>query len=148
MIDKLSWVVVYPELLLLAMACVITLVDLSVKTPKRGGTYVLTLLTLGAVALLHAVYAGTGQSVLGFGGMVVSDPMGHWLKCFAAVAVMVGMRAAMRMVVGAAHVRHRLDRCDSDDSGDQRSAGRPRLQDHHHGSVRAGHLFGHEEPRH
>jgi NADH-quinone oxidoreductase subunit N len=89
MIDKLSWVVVYPELLLLAMACVITLVDLSVKTPKRGGTYFLTLLTLGAVAVLHAVYAGAGQTIMGFGGMVVSDPMGHWLKCFAAVAVMV-----------------------------------------------------------
>jgi NADH-quinone oxidoreductase subunit N len=89
MIDKLSWVVAYPELLLLAMACVITLVDLSVKTPKRGSTYVLTLLTLGAVAVLHAVYAGAGQTLMGFGGMVVSDPMGHWLKCFAAVAVMV-----------------------------------------------------------
>ncbi|MDP3519957.1 MAG: NADH-quinone oxidoreductase subunit NuoN [Hydrogenophaga sp.] len=89
MIDKLSWVVVYPELLLLAMACVITLVDLSVKTPKRGSTYFLTLLTLGAVAVLHAVYAGAGQTLIGFGGMVVSDPMGHWLKCFAAVAVMV-----------------------------------------------------------
>ncbi len=89
MIDKLSWVVAYPELLLLAMACVITLVDLSVKTPKRGGTYFLTLLTLGAAAVLHAVYAGAGQTILGFGGMVVSDPMGHWLKCFAAVAVMV-----------------------------------------------------------
>ena len=89
MIDKLSWVVVYPELLLLAMACVITLADLSVKTPKRGATYVLTLMTLGAVAVLHAVYAGAGQSIVGFGGMVVSDPMGHWLKCFAAVAVMV-----------------------------------------------------------
>jgi len=89
MIDKLSWVVAYPELLLLAMACVITLVDLSVKTPKRGGTYFLTLLTLGAVAVLHAVYAGAGQTILGFGGMVVSDPMGHWLKCFAAVALMV-----------------------------------------------------------
>jgi NADH-quinone oxidoreductase subunit N len=89
MIDKLSWVVAYPELLLLAMACVITLVDLSVKTPKRGGTYFLTLLTLGAVAVLHAVYAGAGQTIVGFGGMVVSDPMGHWLKCFAAVAVMV-----------------------------------------------------------
>ena len=53
MIDKLSWVVAYPELLLLAMACVITLVDLSVKTPKRGGTYFLTLLTLAVVAAGH-----------------------------------------------------------------------------------------------
>ncbi len=89
MIDKLSWVVVYPELLLLAMACVITLADLFVKSPQRGGTYFLTLLTLGAVAVLHAVYASAGQTIMGFGGMVVSDPMGHWLKCFAAVAVMV-----------------------------------------------------------
>ncbi|WP_342129136.1 NADH-quinone oxidoreductase subunit NuoN [Hydrogenophaga sp. OTU3427] len=89
MIDNLSWVTAYPELLLLAMACVITLLDLSVKTPQRGATYVLTLLTLGAVAWLHAVYALGGESIMGFGGMIVSDPMGHWLKCFAALAVMV-----------------------------------------------------------
>jgi NADH-quinone oxidoreductase subunit N len=47
MIDKLSWVAAYPEILLLTMACVILLADLAVKTPLRGATYVLTLLSLG-----------------------------------------------------------------------------------------------------
>ena len=32
MTDKLSWIAVYPEIVLLVMACVITLVDLGVKS--------------------------------------------------------------------------------------------------------------------
>ncbi len=89
MIDKLSWIAVYPELILLVMACVIALVDLGVKTPRRNLTYVLTLLTLGVVAVLEAFYASHGVVFFGFGKMVVIDPMGGWLKCFAAVALMV-----------------------------------------------------------
>lgn len=88
MIDNISWVVAYPEILLLIMACVIALVDLGVKTPMRGTTYALSLLTLGALAILLAMYARTGQTVSGFGGMVVTDPMGNWLKCFATLAMM------------------------------------------------------------
>ena len=79
----------YPEIVLLVMACVVTLADLFVKSPKRTGTYVLTLASLAGIALLHAMYADAGQTLYGFGRMVVSDPMGHWLKCFATVAVMV-----------------------------------------------------------
>ena len=89
MIDKLSWISVYPEIILSVMACVIALVDLGVKTRLRTLTYVLTLLTLGVVAVLQATYASGGATVYGFGNMVVSDPMGNWLKCFATVAVMV-----------------------------------------------------------
>ncbi len=89
MIDKLSWIVVYPEALLLVMACVIALVDLRVTSPRRTFTYVLTLATLGVVALLQALYASGGQTYYGFGNMVVSDPMGNWLKCFATIAMMV-----------------------------------------------------------
>ncbi|HRK38645.1 MAG TPA: NADH-quinone oxidoreductase subunit NuoN [Burkholderiaceae bacterium] len=89
MIDNISWVVAYPEILLLIMACVIALVDLGVKSPSRTTTHVLTLLTLGALAVLLAMYARTGQVVTGFGGMVVTDPMGNWLKCFATIAMMV-----------------------------------------------------------
>ncbi|WP_431097234.1 NADH-quinone oxidoreductase subunit NuoN [Polaromonas aquatica] len=89
MIDKLSWITVYPEIVLLTMACVIALVDLGVKTPQRTLTYVLTLLTLAVVAGLEAAYAMGGQTFYGFGNMVVSDPMGGWLKCFACVAVMI-----------------------------------------------------------
>jgi NADH-quinone oxidoreductase subunit N len=89
MIDKASWIAIYPEIVLLVMACVILLVDLFVKSPRRTATYVLTLLTLGVVAVLHGLYA-TGESTLyGFGNMVVSDSMGHWLKCFASIAVAV-----------------------------------------------------------
>jgi len=79
----------YPEIVLLVMACVVTLADLFVKSPQRTGTYVLTLASLAGVALLHAFYADAGQTLYGFGRMVVSDPMGHWLKCFATIAVMV-----------------------------------------------------------
>ncbi len=91
MIDKLSWIAVYPEIILSVMACVIALVDLGVKSRLRTLTYVLTLLTLGVVALMQAMYASGGATVYGFGNMVVSDPMGNWLKCFASLAVMVSL---------------------------------------------------------
>jgi NADH-quinone oxidoreductase subunit N len=89
MIDKLSWIAVYPEIVLLTMACVIALVDLGVKTPQRTLTYVLTLLTLAVVAAMEAAYAVGGQTFYGFGNMVVSDPMGGWLKCFASITLMI-----------------------------------------------------------
>jgi NADH-quinone oxidoreductase subunit N len=89
MIDKLSWVAAYPEILLMTMACMIALVDLAVKTPLRGVTYGLTLLTLGVIAVLQGLAATSGNTVYGFGGMIVSDPMGNWLKCFASIAMMV-----------------------------------------------------------
>lgn len=89
MMDNSSWMTMYPEIVLLVMACVVTLADLFVKSPQRTGTYVLTLVSLAGVALLNAVYADAGQTLYGFGRMVVSDPMGHWLKCFATVAVMI-----------------------------------------------------------
>jgi NADH-quinone oxidoreductase subunit N len=89
MFDTLSWIAIYPEIVLLVMACVVTLFDLGVKDPMRKWTYVLTLLTLGVVALLQAFYASGGETMYGFGNMVVSDPMGNWLKCFAAIAMMV-----------------------------------------------------------
>src|SRR5438445_3255636 len=89
MIDKLSWITVYPEIILLTMACVIALVDLGVKTPQRTATHVLTLLTLAVVAAMEAFYAVGGQTMYGFGNMVVSDPMGARLKCFSSISLMV-----------------------------------------------------------
>lgn len=88
MIDNLSWVVSYPEILLLVMACVIALVDLGVRSPLRGTTYALTLMTLATLAALLSMYASTEQTASGFGGMVISDPMGNWLKCFASIAML------------------------------------------------------------
>lgn len=89
MIDKLSLIAVYPELILLLMGCVIALFDLSVKSRSRTATYVVTMLTLAVVAALQASYASTGQTIYAFGHMVVSDVMGNWLKCFATLAMMV-----------------------------------------------------------
>lgn len=89
MIDKISWITVYPEVILLVMACVIALMDLGVKDKLRNSTYAMTLLTLGVVAVLQAIYALSGVTYYGFNNMVVSDSMGNWLKCFSALAVMV-----------------------------------------------------------
>ena len=88
MIDKLSWITIYPEVVLLVMTCIIALVDLASTDARRTRTYILTLLTLAVVAFLTGLNASGGQTVYGFGGMVVSDPMGNWLKCFASVALM------------------------------------------------------------
>ena len=89
MIDKLSWIAVYPEIVLLIMACVIALADLWVTTPRRNATYVLTMLTLAVVAAMEASYALGGQTFYGFSKMVVVDPMGGWLKCFATISLMI-----------------------------------------------------------
>jgi len=88
MIDKISWITTYPEIILLVMACVIALLDLAVTGPRRTMTYVLTLGTLAVVAVMQALYASGGNTLYGYGGMVVSDPMGNWLKCFACIAMM------------------------------------------------------------
>ncbi|RPE72846.1 NADH dehydrogenase subunit N [Tibeticola sediminis] len=91
MIDKLSWIAVYPEIILLVMGCVVLLTDLFVTSVLRTATYVLTQATLVVVGLIYALYAQTDQSLYGFGGMVVTDAMGSWLKCFAAFAVAATM---------------------------------------------------------
>ena len=101
MTDKLGWIAVYPEIVLLVMACVITLVDLGVKSSQRTLTYVLTLVTLGVVALLQFMYASGGETLYAMGNMVLSDPMGNWLKCFATVAVMA------TLVYGRPYAAHR-----------------------------------------
>lgn len=89
MIDRFSWMAIYPEIVLLTMACVVLLVDLLDKGPSRMAAYFLSNLTLVAVAALTATYAMSGQTVYGFEGMVVSDVMANWLKCFSALAVLV-----------------------------------------------------------
>ena len=61
MMDPTSWMTIYPEIVLLVMACVIALVDLTVTSPRRTATYVLSLLTLGGVAWLNASYAMADQ---------------------------------------------------------------------------------------
>src|SRR6218665_120871 len=112
MINDISWLAIYTEIVLLTMACVIALADPGLPTPhpklllftmagvaplpagggrrpRRTETYVLPLLTLAVVAVLQAMYARSGHTFYGFGNMVISDAMGNWLKCFATVAMMI-----------------------------------------------------------
>jgi NADH-quinone oxidoreductase subunit N len=89
MIEKFNLAALYPELLLVVMTIVIAMLDLFVKSPRRTATYVLSLLTMGVVAALQAHDASSGTTVYSFGNMVVSDPMGNWLKCFSTLAVFV-----------------------------------------------------------
>ncbi len=87
MIDSISLAMVMPEIILLVMSSLIALYDLFVKSADRGATYRLTLLTMVVVAVLQGYMGASGQTLSGFGGMVVNDPMAAWLKCFAAVAM-------------------------------------------------------------
>ena len=89
MIDTYSWITVYPEIVLLTLACVTTMVDLGVKSPNRTATYVLTVVTLVIVAVMQGLYATSGLNQYGFGKLVISDQMGNWLKCFSTIAVLV-----------------------------------------------------------
>lgn len=89
MMDNSSFAVVAPEILLLAMACIVALVDLGVKSRLRTLTYALTMLTLAVIAWFTGDLAASGETAYGFGRMVVSDAMGNWLKCFSSIAMMV-----------------------------------------------------------
>lgn len=89
MIDRYSWVAVYPELVLLIMSCVITLVDLGEKRRLRDTTHWLTMLTLAVVAGMFFTYAASNNTLYGFGNMFVADSLASLLKGFAAVSVMV-----------------------------------------------------------
>jgi NADH-quinone oxidoreductase subunit N len=101
MIDNYSWITVYPEIVLLTLACVITLVDLNVKSVNRTVTYWSTILALALVAAMEAGYAVSGLNQYGFSKLVISDQMGNWLKCFSTVAVLV------TLVYGRPYARER-----------------------------------------
>ena len=92
--NSMNWLVVYPEALLLVMACAVALLDLFVTDPKRRPTFWLTQCSLGAVALLHWLYFDAGATVYGMQRMMVGDPMGHLLAFFATLAVMMTLAYA------------------------------------------------------
>ncbi len=87
--NAMNWIVVYPEVVLLAMTCVIAIVDLFVTDPARRLTFWLTQATLVVVALMHLAYFESGLTIYGMQSHVVNDPMGHLLAFFAVVATLV-----------------------------------------------------------
>jgi len=78
----------YPELFLLAMACVVLIVDLFISDDNRVVTYGLTQFTLAGCALL-TFFTGNAEPVYTFSGMFVDDLMADALKLATCVAVIV-----------------------------------------------------------
>jgi NADH-quinone oxidoreductase subunit N len=89
--NQINWPAVYPQIVLLAMACVVALVDLWVMHPRRLPTYLLTQASLAVVALLQLSAFNAGATNYAMQRMVVADPMGHLLGFFATVAVMISL---------------------------------------------------------
>ncbi len=87
--NDMNWLAIYPEILLLAMGCVVALVDLWVTDEQRRPTYWLTQLTLILVGGLHFYYFDAGFTTYAMQGMVVADPMGHLLAGFACLATLI-----------------------------------------------------------
>jgi NADH-quinone oxidoreductase subunit N len=90
----MNWQAVYPEIVLLTMACVIALVDLWVSDERRVPTYLLTQATLAVVALMNWSAFNAGLATYAMQGMTVIDPMGRLLGFFAALAVMISLAYA------------------------------------------------------
>jgi NADH-quinone oxidoreductase subunit N len=88
--NDMNWLAIYPELVLLSMALVVSMVDLWVKSPRRTTTYALTQLTLAVVAGMHFAYLDM-DAIYAMQGMVVSDSLGHLLAFFAALCTMVSL---------------------------------------------------------
>ncbi|MDN3921630.1 NADH-quinone oxidoreductase subunit NuoN [Roseateles violae] len=87
--NNMNWLAVYPEIILLGMACLVALVDLFVSDPGRRPTYWLTQLTIAVVGVVHLCYFNDGLTVYAMQGMVVADPMGHLLAFFSCIATLV-----------------------------------------------------------
>ena len=68
-----------PEVILLASACVLLVIDTFSKDPDRNITYGLAQLVL-IVAAAMAIYLQTGETTYAFGKTFVSDPMSTMLK--------------------------------------------------------------------
>ena len=79
------------------MACVIAMVDLGVEDPPAHRHLRADAGHAGRGRLHHRRLRRRGDTVYAFGNMVVSDPMGNWLKCFSAMAMMVAWSTAARM---------------------------------------------------
>jgi NADH-quinone oxidoreductase subunit N len=75
------------EIFVLAMACLVLIVDLLARDRERTAAYLLTLLALSGAAAATLIASGSGEISHTFGTMYVSDPMGDLLKFLVYVSV-------------------------------------------------------------
>jgi NADH-quinone oxidoreductase subunit N len=87
-ITRLDLLLAAPEMFLLAAACVVLLVDLSLSDRTRWVTFVLSLLTLAGTSLVTATVVFAERTV-GWYGSYVADPLSTLLKLVAIGAVAV-----------------------------------------------------------
>ncbi len=85
----LNPIVALPELILLAGACALMIVDLYVADPRRRVSYAFAQLILLGCALgtLFVLFGTGGRPVYAFNGLFVADAMGHLLKLAAYLAL-------------------------------------------------------------
>jgi NADH-quinone oxidoreductase subunit N len=95
----MNWLVVYPEIVLLAMTCVVAVADLFVTDSSRRLTFWLTQGTLLVVGVMHVLYFNGGFTLYGMQGLVVNDPMGHFLAAGAAFATAITVAYAQPYLV-------------------------------------------------
>ena len=85
----MNWLVIYPELWLLVLACTVLLADLFSHDPQRRLSFWLTQAGIAVFALLHLLDYNAGLTAYGMNDMVVVDPMGRLLAICAALATMI-----------------------------------------------------------
>jgi NADH-quinone oxidoreductase subunit N len=90
-----------PEIVLLAGALAVLVIDLFVSDARRNVTYVLTLAVLGATAAACIALLAQDQVAYAFGRMYVADPLAHVLKLFAVLC------AALMLVYAQGYARDR-----------------------------------------
>src|SRR5687767_2339173 len=90
---SLDFIIALPEILLLAGACALMLVDLRVTDPGRGASFFMAqcVLLLCAAATLFVLFGTGGQTVYGFRNLFVADLLSHVLKLAAYGAVSVAL---------------------------------------------------------
>jgi NADH-quinone oxidoreductase subunit N len=78
-----------PELVLLAGACVLMIVDLYVRDPRREASFIVAMLVLlaCAAATVFVMWGTGGHVAYAFSGLYVADLMAHVLKLCAYLAV-------------------------------------------------------------
>jgi NADH-quinone oxidoreductase subunit N len=86
-----------PEIFLLVMSCVILLLDLMVKSPRRTVTFSLTQITLlGALVLTWITQPTSLAGLFAFNGMFVSDLLAVFLKLLLYLVVLLTLAYSRR----------------------------------------------------
>ncbi len=85
----MNWIAIYPEILLLVLACVVMLVDLFFKDERHRAGYALTLIGLAGLAVLCGLYFAANLQTIAMNRAIIVDPMAMLLKLFAILATMI-----------------------------------------------------------